>query len=428
MEIKMRRRMKKAALALGLALCLAFAGCGAEEAGSTTEKSVKSISDAVDDIDTSDSESQTEASETETENGETEEATSEQEKQTGEASALVEETLAGMSLYDKICQMMFVTPESITGMEIVTAAGETTKASLEKYPVGGIMYSAQNLESSQQVTEMIANSQEYSDIDLFIAADEEGGIVNRLMRTLGTTYIDSMYNYRNDGTETAYNNAYTIASDMSSYGFNLDFAPVADVWSNPDNTVIGERAYSDDFSQAAELVGSAVKGFEAGGVLCTLKHFPGHGDTAQDSHYSSAYVTKTKDEIMSEEMLPFEAGIEAGADFVMVGHLIVPDIDELPATLSYKIGTEMLRDEIGFEGVVITDSLNMEAISDNYTAGDAAVMAVQAGMDMLLDSADIDAAIAALENAVESGEITEDRIDQSVRRILTAKEKAGLLK
>lgn len=346
----------------------------------------------------------------------------------GDASSLVEETLAGMSLHDKICQMMFVTPESITGMGVVTAAGETTRESLEKYPVGGIMYSAQNLESSEQVTEMIANSQEYSAIDLFIAADEEGGIVNRLMSTLGTTYIDSMYNYRYDGTDTAYNNAYTIASDMSSYGFNLDFAPVADVWSNPDNTVIGERAYSDDYSQAAELVGSAVAGFEAGGVLCTLKHFPGHGDTAQDSHYSSAYVTKTKDEIMSEEMLPFEAGVEAGADFVMVGHLIVPDIDELPATLSYKIGTEMLRNEIGFEGVVITDSLNMEAISDNYTAGEAAVMAVQAGMDMLLDSADVDAAIAALEDAVESGEITEDRINQSVRRILTAKEKAGILR
>ena len=134
---------------------------------------------------------------------------------------------------------------------------------------------------------------------------QHGGVVNRLMDTVGTTYIGSMYYYKDDGDETAYENAYTIANDMSALGFNLDFAPVADVWSNPDNTVIGERAYSDDYAQAAELVGNAVKGFNDGGVMCTLKHFPGHGDTAEDSHYSSAYVHRTKEEIMADEMQPF---------------------------------------------------------------------------------------------------------------------------
>ena len=208
----------------------------------------------------------------------------------------------------------------------------------------------------------------------------------------------------------------------------MDFAPVADVWSNPDNTVIGERAYSDDYSQAAELVGSAVKGFEDGGVMCTLKHFPGHGDTAEDSHYSSAYVRRTKDEIMADEMQPFTAGIEAGAEFVMVGHLIVPDIDELPATLSYKITTEMLRDEMHFEGIAITDSLAMSSIADNYGVGESAVMSIKAGIDMLLDPTDIDTAIDAVVQAVESGDITEDRINDSVRKILTLKEKHGLLK
>lgn len=342
-------------------------------------------------------------------------------------SELVEKTLADMTLYEKVCQMMFVTPEKITGIGGAAAAGDTTKQALEKYPVGGIVYFAQNLESKDQVKEMISNSQSYSKIGLFISTDEEGGIVNRLMDTVGTTYIDSMYNYKDDGTQKAYDNAHTIASDMAALGFNMDFAPVADVWSNPDNTVIGERAYSDDYAQAAELVGSAVKGFRDGGVICTLKHFPGHGDTAEDSHYSSAYVKRTKDEIMKDEMQPFEAGIKAGAEFVMVGHLIVPDIDEVPATLSYKIVTEMLRGDLEFDGIVITDSMMMSAINDNYTVADAVTKAVKAGDDMILEPADLDAAVTALEDAVKNGDITEDRIDESVRRILILKEKKGLL-
>lgn len=344
-----------------------------------------------------------------------------------EGSDIVEKTLADMSLRDKVCQMMFVRPESITGIDVVTAAGDTTKSALEQYPVGGIVYFAQNMESKDQVKEMIDNSQSYSKVGLFISTDEEGGMVNRLMNTVGTTYIDSMYNYKDEGIQKAHDNAYTIASDMAALGFNMDFAPVADVWSNPDNTVIGERAYSDDYSQAAELVGSAVKGFEDGGVMCTLKHFPGHGDTAEDSHYSSAYVKRTKDEIMANEMQPFTAGIDAGAEFVMVGHLIVPDIDELPATLSYKITTEMLRNEMHFGGIAITDSLAMGSIADNYGVGESAVMSIKAGIDMLLDPTDIDTAIDAVVQAVESGDITEDRIDESVRRILILKEKQGLL-
>ena len=158
-----------------------------------------------------------------------------------EKPSLVDETLAGMTLHEKVCQMMFVTPEELTGEDGVTVAGDATRQALENYPVGGIVYFAKNLESQDQVKEMIDNSQKYSSIGLFVATDEEGGVVNRLMDTVGTTYIGSMYYYKDDGDETAYENAYTIANDMSALGFNLDFAPVADVWSNPDNTVIGER-------------------------------------------------------------------------------------------------------------------------------------------------------------------------------------------
>lgn len=345
-----------------------------------------------------------------------------------EKPSLVDETLAGMTLHEKVCQMMFVTPEELTGEDGVTVAGDATRQALENYPVGGIVYFAKNLESQDQVKEMIDNSQKYSSIGLFVATDEEGGVVNRLMDTVGTTYIGSMYYYKDDGDETAYENAYTIANDMSALGFNLDFAPVADVWSNPDNTVIGERAYSDDYAQAAELVGNAVKGFNDGGVICTLKHFPGHGDTAEDSHYSSAYVHRTKEEIMADEMQPFRSGIEAGAEFVMVGHLIVPDIDEVPATLSYKIATGILRDELKFEGVAITDSFEMESIADNYSVDDAVVMSVKAGMDMILQPKDMASAVNSIEQAVADGELSEDRIDESVRRILTLKESRGLLK
>ena len=345
-----------------------------------------------------------------------------------EKPSLVDETLAGMTLHEKVCQMMFVTPEELTGEDGVTVAGDATRQALENYPVGGIVYFAKNLESQDQVKEMIDNSQKYSSIGLFVATDEEGGVVNRLMDTVGTTYIGSMYYYKDDGDETAYENAYTIANDMSALGFNLDFAPVADVWSNPDNMVIGERAYSDDYAQAAELVGNAVKGFNDGGVMCTLKHFPGHGDTAEDSHYSSAYVHRTKEEIMADEMQPFRSGIEAGAEFVMVGHLIVPDIDEVPATLSYKIATGILREELKFEGVAITDSFEMESIADNYSVDDAVVMSVKAGMDMILQPKDMASAVNSIEQAVADGELSEDRIDESVRRILTLKESRGLLK
>lgn len=419
MKKGLKKGIKNMLFTLGAVFLLMSAGCGVNEgdAGSPDKTTTQAAGATV-----------TETSEAETETSETEPQTEAQTEVTTEKSDIVEQTLAEMTLHEKVCQMMFVKPEGLTGVDVVTSAGDITKNALADYPVGGIMYSAQNLESVEQTEEMIANAQSYIGIDMFIAADEEGGTVNRLMTKLGTTYIDSMYTYRNDGTQTAYDNAYTIASDMATIGFNLDFAPVADVWSNPDNTVIGERAYSDDFSQAAELVGSAVRGFEDGGVLCTLKHFPGHGDTAQDSHYSSAYVTKTKEEIMSEEMLTFAAGIEAGADFVMVGHLIVPDIDELPATLSYKIATEMLRDEMGFEGIAITDALEMEAISDNYTSGEAVTMAVQAGMDMLLEPEDLAEAVTALEQAVQNGLISEERIDESVRKILEVKADKGMLK
>jgi beta-N-acetylhexosaminidase len=274
---------------------------------------------------------------------------------------------------------------------------------------------------------MITNTQSYSKLGLLIAVDEEGGVVNRLMSTLGTTHFDSMYNYRNDGTETAHDNAQTIGSDIAAYGFNTDFAPVADVWSNPSNTVIGYRAYSDDYEQAAELVAAAVSGFHDAGVACTLKHFPGHGDTAEDSHYSSAYVSKTKEELEAEEWLPFQTGIDAGADLVMIGHLSVPSLDSVPATISHTIVTDILRGELGFDGVVITDSLEMSSVSNLYSSDELAVLAIEAGVDLLLEPSSFRTAVNGVIAALDSGRLTEERINESVLRILTLKLKYGII-
>lgn len=332
-----------------------------------------------------------------------------------------------MSLREKVCQLFVVFPSDLTGVSTVTAAGEGTRKALERYPVGGLLYDRTNLVSMEQAQAMLSNSQSYSRIPLILTCDEEGGRVNRVMGTLGTTYFGPMLQYRGQGPEAAAENARTIASDLKSVGFNMDLAPVADVWSNPANSVIGDRAYSTDFQEAAELVAAAVRGFHEGGAACTLKHFPGHGDTSADSHFGSVYVHKTLDQLREAELLPFRAGIDAGADAVMMGHLILDAVDDRPTLLSYKLVTELLRQELGFDGVVMTDSLRMEAMTDHYSSGEIAVGAVQAGVDLLLCPEDLDAAINALTEAVESGQITQERLDESVLRILRLKLNRGIL-
>lgn len=333
-----------------------------------------------------------------------------------------EELLAGMSLREKLCQMFVVYPSAITGVSTVTSAGDATRQALEAWPVGGLLYDRSNMVSQEQVRSMLVNTQSYSKIPLILTCDEEGGRVNRLMGSVGTTRIGPMLDYKDQGTETAEENARTIAADLLSCGFNMDLAPVADVWSNPANTVIGDRAYSNDFQQAAELVAAAVEGFHAGGTACTLKHFPGHGDTSADSHYGSVYVHKTLEELRQAELIPFQAGIEAGADAVMMGHLILDQIDDQPALFSCKLVTGLLREEMGFTGVIMTDSLQMQAMTDHYGSGEIAVGAVQAGVDILLCPKSLEDSVSALTEAVEKGEITEERIDESVLRILRLKQ------
>lgn len=336
-----------------------------------------------------------------------------------------EELLAGMSLREKLCQLMIVRPEVLTGESPVTAAGETTRLALEQYPVGGLIYSVDNLVTQEQTREMIENTQSYSKIPLIISADEEGGNVGRLMYKLGTTFIHSMYSYKDMGEDTAYQNALTIGTDMVSCLFNTDFAPVADAWTNPANTVIGDRAYSDEFGQASELVAAAVRGFTESGVICCVKHFPGHGDTSTDTHEGAAVVDKSLEELRGGEFLPFEAGIEAGVDMVMVGHITVTAVDDEPATISHEVITGLLREELGWDGVVVTDSLDMGALA-GYEIGEVCVKYLEAGGDIMLGIPDLAAALTALETAVTEGRLTEQRIDESALRVLMLKLSHGV--
>ena len=339
-----------------------------------------------------------------------------------------EKLLSEMSLREKALQLFIVFPEQLTGQtSSVTAAGDALRDGLQRYPVGGVLFDRGNMKSREQLLTLLNAMQSYSKIPLLTTCDEEGGRVNRLMGAVGTPYVGPMLSYRDKGADTAKQNAVTIAGGLTSCGFNMDFAPVADVWSNPDNKVIGNRAYSTDYAEAAELVRAAVEGFHEGGVACTLKHFPGHGDTYEDSHNGLARVYRTWKQLETAELKPFRAGIAAGADAVMVGHLIVGEIDPQPATVSHVIVTDMLRNELEFDGVIITDSLQMDAVTKHYGAGEVALLALEAGVDILLAPDNLSAAAQAVISATENGRLTEARLDESVLRILKLKESYGLL-
>ena len=330
--------------------------------------------------------------------------------------------LDGMTTREKICQLLIVHPEVLTDGGTVTAMTDDLSAALRDYPVGGFLLSAGNMTSGEQLAALTSASATAP----LVTVDEEGGRVARLMNTVGTTKLNSMYSYRSLGTQGAYDNAQTLAHDIAAYGFNTDFAPVADVWTNKKSSAIGDRAYSDDYDEAAELVAAAVSGFRDAGVICCLKHFPGHGSTATDSHNGAATVDKTLPQLRQEDLKPFVSGIAAGADMVMVGHLTVPTMDDVPASLSHKLVTNLLRYDLGFRGVIVTDGLQMQALAQ-YTDGEKAVLALAAGNDMLLEISDVPGAVAAVEQALADGTLTQAALDQSVLRVLQLKLAHGIM-
>ena len=353
------------------------------------------------------------------------------EVQTDPVEEQAAQLVSQMTLEDKIAQMFVITPNALTGYASgVTAAGDTTKEAYQSRPVGGIVYMADNLTDPEQTTTMLSNMQEIArertGLPGFLCVDEEGGSVARIAGNdaFGVTNVGNMSDIGASGdVQNAYNAGSTIGSYLAALGFNVDFAPVADVLTNPDNQVIGQRSFGSDAQKVAGMVTSELQGLSAAGVYGTVKHFPGHGGTSGDSHDGAVSTDKTLEELMAEELVPFQSAVDGGVNFVMVGHISAPNVtgDNAPATLSKVLITDVLRGQMGYNGIVITDAMNMEAVAGFYNSDKAAVLAVTAGADMILMPADYNTAYTGILNAVNDGTITEERINESVTRIVKAK-------
>lgn len=355
----------------------------------------------------------------------TETTESETETETEPADAL--------TLEQKVGQLFIVRPDALDPSQEsdqvndadedgVTEVTDTMKEMLAKYPVGGVCQFGKNITDPDQIIRFNQDLQCMSEIPMFIAVDEEGGRVARLANNdvFDLPKYESAAAVGTSGdTSNALEMGQTIGSYLKKYGFNLDFAPDADVNTNPDNPVIGTRAFSSDAQTAADMVGAAAGGLREEGILPTLKHFPGHGDTAEDSHTSLAVSYKSLEELQACEFLPFQA--DSGVHAVMIGHIAVPNVtgNDTPASLCEEM-VNMVPDKENT--LIITDSLSMQAITDAHPSGEVAVMAFEAGCDILLMPEDLEAAYDAILEAVQNGTISEERLDNSVNKILYYKQ------
>lgn len=348
------------------------------------------------------------------------------------ARAAVDERIGAMTLEQKVAQLFIVTPEALVeGVSQVTQAGDMTREGVTAHPVGGIVYFAQNLLDPEQTTTMLANvKQFYADagnVAPFIAVDEEGGTVVRVAdnEAFGAQDVGDASALGSAGdTEAAKRAAEQIADYLMPLGFNLDFAPVADVVDPLRSDTMGLRSFSSDAAVAADMVRAEVEGFRDKKMLCCAKHFPGIGAAAGDSREGAITIEATNEELETVDLVPFRAAIEAGVPMIMVGHVSLPNIvgDSTPAPLSSAVVQGMLRDSLGYTGIIVTDSLSMGAITDYYTPAEAAVAALKAGCDIPLMPERLDEAYQGVLSAVQVGELTEERLDESLTRILTAKQ------
>lgn len=348
------------------------------------------------------------------------------------ARAAVDERIGAMTLEQKVAQLFIVTPEALVeGVSQVTQAGDMTREGVTAHPVGGIVYFAQNLLDPEQTTTMLANvKQFYADagnVAPFIAVDEEGGTVVRVAdnEAFGAQDVGDASALGSAGdTEAAKRAAEQIADYLMPLGFNLDFAPVADVVDPLRSDTMGLRSFSSDAAVAADMVRAEVEGFRDKKMLCCAKHFPGIGAAAGDSHEGAITIEATNEELETVDLVPFRAAIEAGVPMIMVGHVSLPNIvgDSTPAPLSSAVVQGMLRDSLGYTGIIVTDSLSMGAITDYYTPAEAAVAALKAGCGIPLMPERLDEAYQGVLSAVQVGELTEERLDESLTRILTAKQ------
>ena len=341
---------------------------------------------------------------------------------------VIEEEIMAMSLEEKVGQMI-----------IVSASGHGTSLNssfsniIKTVRPGGIIIMTDNVNSKTQLmnfmNEINSLINEYSNFPLIWGVDQEGGRVQRLSSNIGATVIPSMYDLGSTGNvDLAHDVGKVVGEELKVFGFNLDFAPVADIWSNPNNTVIGKRAFGNDFKTVSEMSLSFANGLESAGVMPVYKHFPGHGDTLADSHVSLPIINKAKNELLENEIIPFKNAIDNGAEVIMVGHLSVPALTgdtTTPTSLSKKTITDFLRGELGFDGVVVTDGLNMAAL-DGYSKEDLYTTALNAGVNLLLGPTDPVEALNVICDKVRNGYISEEIVNQSVYKILKLKYKMNM--
>lgn len=348
----------------------------------------------------------------------------------------VEQQLSSLTLKQKVCQMFFVRPEAMYLSVEEVDRGKMTEAKLssldnemrrfcEEYPVGGVCLFAHNIINPQQLSAFTSDLHSLP-LRPLLCVDEEGGRVARIANNdaFGLNRFESMGAIGSTkDPQKAYDAANYIGSYVHQYGFDIDFAPVADVNTNPDNVVIGARAFSDDPNVAASMVTSYLNGLWDAGVYGCVKHFPGHGDVKGDTHTGYVATQKSWDEMQQCEMITFRTAIRHGVRLIMTAHIATPGItgNDLPATMSPVILTDKLRGELGYKGLIITDAMEMGAISQHYNSAESAVGTIKAGADIVLLPQNLREAINAVISAVKSGEIPESRINESVRRILTMK-------
>lgn len=346
--------------------------------------------------------------------------------------------MQSMTLREKVGQLFMIRPDALEGRfgpaelednSIIgtTRVSEEMKRTYANYPCGGFALFRKNIISPSQLMGFTEALHALNSCAPMLGIDEEGGRIARIANhpaNFNVTKFPSMGAIAQSGDESqAFAAGKTIGAYLSAYGLDIDFAPVADVNTNPKNPVIGDRAFGNDPAVAAGMVKQVIAGLHESGAASCVKHFPGHGDTATDTHTGYAETLKTWEEISACEMIPFRAGIDAGTDFVMTAHIAAPNVtgSDEPATMSYTLLTEKLRGELGFQGLIITDALAMGAIREKYSSSQACVQCILAGADILLMPYDYFEAFDGVVQAVENGVIPESRIDESVYRVLSFK-------
>lgn len=360
-------------------------------------------------------------------------------KEKGSRYDLIGNAILHMSMEEKVGQMLMPDFRNWNG-ENVTVMNDEIAQLVKDYHLGGVILFRENTVTADQTTRLVSAYQEAAEkYGLIISIDQEGGIVTRLQT--GTDFPGNMALGATRSEELAEKVGQAIGEELNALGINMNFGPVLDVNNNPDNPVIGVRSFSEDPELVADLGNAYIKGLHETGTAATAKHFPGHGDTATDSHVGLPSVPHDLERLKEVELYPFQQAMNEGIDAIMTAHVTFPKIDDttaiskkdgtevaVPGTLSHKILTGLVREEMGFNGVIVTDAMNMGAIADHFGPVDAAIRAVKAGADILLMPVGIEAVANGLYDAVNSGDISEDRLEQSVERVLTLKLNRGIVK